>query len=84
MQGDTVGTVNLDRIKAELFTLSESERAELAFELIRSLGMPAEVGVEEAWQQEVAKRIANIDAGTASFVSREEFRQRIGDRLGRG
>ena len=46
--------------------LSESERAELAHRLLLSLEEVAEEGVEEAWEEEVAKRVEEIKKGTAT------------------
>ena len=46
-------------------TLSDRERAELAHKLLISLdGVPDE-GTEEAWDQEIAKRVQKIRDGTA-------------------
>lgn len=72
----------LERLRSELLTLSESERAELAHELVKSLDAPADEGVEEAWNQEIVRRIAQIDSGQAMLLDREEFRKRIRDRIG--
>jgi putative addiction module component (TIGR02574 family) len=44
--------------------LSESERAELAHKLLLSLD-EVEEGVEEAWEEEIAKRVERINNGTA-------------------
>jgi putative addiction module component (TIGR02574 family) len=45
--------------------LSECERAELAHRLLLSLDGVAEDGVEEAWEEEIAKRVERINNGTA-------------------
>lgn len=77
-----MATVTLERLRSELLSLSEPERAELAHELITSLDAPADEGVEEAWDREVVRRIAQIDSGQAKLLDREEFRKRIQARIG--
>ena len=66
-------------LKAAL-SLSESERAELAGLLLRSLPAP-EAGVEEAWREEVRKRVASIDAGEAEMIPWSVVRDRLFARL---
>lgn len=72
----------LERLRSEVLTLSEPERAELAHDLIKSLDGPADTDVEETWNQEITRRIAEIDAGQAKLISRDEFRKRIEARIG--
>lgn len=67
----------LERLRSELLALSEEERAELAHELIESLDPPREEGVGDAWDREIQRRIAAIDAGEATLVDREAFRERL-------
>ncbi len=49
--------------------LSDSDRAEIAARLLESLDGPVEQGVEEAWNREIARRLAQIDAGEVELVS---------------
>jgi len=72
----------MEQLRSQVLTLSEPERAELAHELIKSLDAPADEGVEEAWDREIVRRIAQIDAGQAKLLDREEFRKRIQARIG--
>jgi putative addiction module component (TIGR02574 family) len=67
----------LERLRAEVSTLSEADRAELAHELIISLDEPRDHEVRAAWDREILRRIAEIDAGQAKFLDRAEFRRRI-------
>ena len=60
----------------------DQERSELAHSLIQSLDAPADESVEAAWDTEIARRIAEIDSGQATLLSREELRQKIQARLG--
>ena len=62
-------------------SLSESERAELAGLLLRSLEPPPEADVEEAWREEVRRRVASIDAGEAEMIPWSEVRDRLFARL---
>lgn len=67
----------LERIRAEALTLTDEQRAELAYELIESLDAPADADAPDAWDAEIMRRLAEIDAGTAELVDREELRRRI-------
>jgi putative addiction module component (TIGR02574 family) len=65
----------LQRLETEAMQLSSRERAELASRLIASLEEdvtddPAEV--ERAWGEEIARRVAELDAGTAELIPAEE------------
>jgi putative addiction module component (TIGR02574 family) len=61
--------------------LPEEERAALVRSLIESLEGAPDEGVERAWDDELARRIADLDSGRAKTVSWEEVRQRISARL---
>ena len=76
-RGGLVTTDVLERIRVEILKLTESERAELAYDLIASLGEPRESGVEDSWDHEILHRISLIDSGQAKLLDREEFRQKI-------
>jgi putative addiction module component (TIGR02574 family) len=67
----------LERLRAEISTLSEADRAELAHELIVSLDEPHDNEAGVAWDREIVRRIAEIDAGQATFLDRAEFRRRM-------
>lgn len=64
-----------EQIKKEAMKLSPEERADLADWLWVS-AMPHEE-VVAAWDAEIARRIAEIDAGTTKFVPEEEVFQEI-------
>jgi putative addiction module component (TIGR02574 family) len=81
--GGIMSTSTMKRLSSEVLALPESERAELALELIRSLDTPAEEGVEEAWDREIGRRIAHIDSGQAKVLDRDEFRKRVRAKLGK-
>jgi putative addiction module component (TIGR02574 family) len=65
-------------------TLTEEQRAELAGSLIESLDGPADADAESAWNQEIARRVAEMDAGRAKTVSWEEVQERITSRIKKG
>ena len=67
----------LEKVRSEALSLSEVERAELAYNLVASLDGPPDSDVERAWDLEIARRLSEIDAGTARLVDRVEFRRRI-------
>lgn len=71
----------LEKLRFEALNLSESERAELAHELVVSLDGAIDADAEQAWDVEIARRLAEIDAGTAVLVDREEFHRRIRARI---
>jgi putative addiction module component (TIGR02574 family) len=53
------------QILSRIDDLSPQERAEVAYAYLRSLE-PEEEGVEEAWQAELARRVAEIRNGRAT------------------
>jgi putative addiction module component (TIGR02574 family) len=59
------------RILAQLGALSLQERAELAHAVLCSLE-PEEPGVAEAWDEELARRVARLRSGQAMEVAAEE------------
>ena len=73
----------LEKVRSEALSLSEVERAELAYNLVTSLDGPPDADVERAWDLEIARRLSEIDAGTAKLVDRVEFRRRIRARANR-
>jgi putative addiction module component (TIGR02574 family) len=50
-------------VLADALSLDQEQRAEIAAQLIASLDGPAEDDVNAAWAAEVARRMAEIDAG---------------------
>lgn len=66
--------------------LSPEERAELADSLRESLD-PADEdpqAVEAAWDEEIARRIEDLDSGKAKTISWEEVQIRISSKLNHG
>lgn len=75
-------TETLDHLRSQISTLSESERAALAQELIMSLDGPRDDSVEQAWNDEIVRRVSKIKSGKATLLSREDFRSKMRARLG--
>jgi putative addiction module component (TIGR02574 family) len=74
----------LNKIRAEALSLPDDERAELAHDLIASLDAPADADTIDAWDAEISRRVAEIDAGTAKLVDRAELRRLMQQRIGNG
>ena len=63
-------------------TLSTQERGLLIDRLIESLDEgPAEAGVEEAWAEEIKRRVEDVSSGNVEMIPGEEVRRRLGRRL---
>jgi putative addiction module component (TIGR02574 family) len=52
--------------------LPEEDRARLAEELLASLEGPVDPVIDAPWDAEIRKRIAEVEAGTASLVPADE------------
>ena len=57
--------------------LPAEERADLASTLIDSLDATVDENVEAAWQEEISRRMEDLDSGRVKPVSLEEFRRRL-------
>jgi putative addiction module component (TIGR02574 family) len=66
--------------------LSPEERAELAGSLLESLDGAHDdpEAVEAAWNEEIARRIADLDSGKAKTIPWEEVRHRVSSKLTHG
>jgi putative addiction module component (TIGR02574 family) len=67
-------------------TLSAEERAQLVDALLESLDEPREdpAVIEAAWNEEIARRIADLDSGKAKTIPWEEVRLRVSAKLTHG
>jgi len=68
---------NLKEVFREAAQLPERDRATLAGLLIETLDPVSEPDVEAAWSEEIKRRVAEIDAGTAELISWEEVRAEL-------
>ena len=62
----------VDDILQEALLLSEEERVELAESIHDSLLSPEERAIKAEWDAEIARRIAEVEAGTAILIPAEE------------
>jgi len=66
-----------EKLLASALELPESDRAAIAAELIASLDPETDAGAAEAWDREIARRLAELDSGQVKTVPWEEVRQRL-------
>lgn len=78
-----MATEILRKLRSEALLLSETERAELAHELVKSLDAPDDADVVDAWDNEIQRRLIEIDAETAKLIDRDEFKRRMQARIGK-
>ncbi len=75
-------TPQVSKVLEKALTLSSQDRGLLIDRLVESLDEgPAEEGVEEAWAEEIARRVDDIRSGKAKMIPREEVRRRLAARL---
>ena len=72
-----------DRLRSEALALAPSDRADLAHDLVQSLDGPVDSDSAGAWEQEILRRIEQLDAGSAPSVDRKEFTSYIREQLRR-
>ena len=76
-------TEEADELLKKALTLSPEDRATLAGSLLESLE-EAEEGVEEAWNEEIARRVEEFEAGKAKTIPWEEVRRKVTAKLRNG
>jgi putative addiction module component (TIGR02574 family) len=64
-------------VLADVLRLDDEAHAELAAELLAGLDGPADPDAERAWDAEIERRIAAIEAGTIPLEPWEQVRRRI-------
>jgi putative addiction module component (TIGR02574 family) len=74
-------TRHAETVLQQALTLPEEERAKIAGALLESLEPVPEADVETAWRQEVAARMAVLEAGEVKTTPWEEIRDRLLARL---
>jgi putative addiction module component (TIGR02574 family) len=62
----------LDEITTRAIALSQEDRARLADLLLASLPNEADEPLDEAWDQEIQRRVSSVESGTARTVSAAE------------
>ncbi len=61
----------------EALKLSATERAEVAEQLISSLDDIPDTNVEQAWQEEVQRRLQQVERGELKTIPWEEVQRRL-------
>ena len=66
-----------ESVLADALKLDPEARAQLASELLASLDGPADPDAEQAWQAEIARRVADLEAGKLKLESWADVKRRI-------
>jgi putative addiction module component (TIGR02574 family) len=75
-------TPQVSEVLEKALTLSTQDRGLLIDRLIESLDEgPAEEGVEEAWSEEIKRRVDDIRSGKVKMIPYKEVRRRLTARL---
>jgi putative addiction module component (TIGR02574 family) len=61
-----------DTLSRDALVLSPDERMALAYQLLLSVEPEQEPGAEEAWEAEIVRRIARLDAGESQPIPAAE------------
>jgi putative addiction module component (TIGR02574 family) len=70
-------TSNAAKLLADALRLPDSERAEIAARLIDSLDLESDHDAKERWDEEVARRLDELDRGAVTPIPWPEARRRI-------
>jgi putative addiction module component (TIGR02574 family) len=70
-------TQDATELLKKALTLPVAERAELAGSLIESLDATQDESVEVAWDEEIDRRMRDLNSGRVQTVSLEEARRRL-------
>ena len=62
-------TTDTQRLLADCLQLPDNDRAELAGRLIESLDLGQDADAAEAWESEIARRVAALDRGEVRTLS---------------
>ena len=69
-------TPEVSRLLEQALSLSIEEREALADSLISNLDAKVDPGVQEAWEAEIGRRVADLDSGKTKTISWGELRKR--------
>ena len=76
-----MGTKDLQRLRQQVFALSEEDRADLAYDLLDTLDEGPLTEIDKAWLDEAERRIADLDAGRTTSIPLDEAIKDIEKRL---
>ena len=74
-------TQQASELLQKALSLSEEERAELAGSLIEGRDATVDEAAEAAWNEEIARRIEDLDSGRAKTIPWEVVRSRISSKF---
>jgi putative addiction module component (TIGR02574 family) len=69
-------TAEVAKLLEQALSLSIEEQEALADSLISNLGGKVDEEVRAAWEQEIGRRIAELDSGSTKTVAWDEVRRR--------
>lgn len=69
-------TPEVSKLLEQALSLSVEEQEALADSLISNLGGKVDEGVQAAWDEEIKRRIEELDSGRAKTMPWEEVRER--------
>jgi putative addiction module component (TIGR02574 family) len=69
-------TAEVCKLLEQALSLSVEEQEALAESLISNLGGKVDEGVQQAWEAEIGKRLAELDSGKVKTVPWSEVRKR--------
>lgn len=75
-------TETLNRLRTQISTLSTTERAALAHEIIAGLDGVRDEAAAQAWDDEILRRMAQVETGQTELLTREALREEMRNRLG--
>ncbi len=70
-------TAKANQLLEDAMQLPEKDRADLAAQLIESLDTAVDDDADAAWEAEISRRLAEMDAGKAVMVPWSKLRRRI-------
>jgi putative addiction module component (TIGR02574 family) len=75
-------TEEASAILKKALALPPETRAAIADSLLESLeSSPRDEGVEQAWAEEIKRRVEDVDSGRVQLIPHEEVRRRLMARL---
>ncbi|MCG3180586.1 MAG: hypothetical protein BIFFINMI_02948 [Phycisphaerae bacterium] len=76
-----MASYKINKVMNEALKMPVADRALLAERLIRSLDKQQDTDVEAAWQEEIERRLRQIDSGSAELIPWEVVRDSLRKRL---
>ena len=67
----------LDQLRTEVLNLSADERRSLIHDLVDSLSEQTDPSVEKAWDDEIARRIREVEEGKVKCIPFEEAMAKV-------